>query len=327
MRPPRSSASRHARRRHRATRVLVLLLVASACSGGGGASIGGGIGGTSAVQGPITGFGSIFVGGIEFDTGGATVIIDGGPGAVTDLKLGMVATVRGEVERGTGRGVASSIVSDALLQGPIEVVDLAALSLTVLRQVVITDASTVFDPLALASLAPGDVVLVDGFLDAQGRIRATRVELRTTDIELEVKGFIEDLDPVNGTFRINALLVGFADALIEHAPDGLQNGLFVEIDADDPPVDGLLTATGVDVVDPVLMADPGDGLKVEGFVTRIVSDTEFVVGAGQVVRFDGRTRFENGGPADLTVDTQVDVTGVADGDGALRATEVELIVN
>lgn len=320
MKPSRSSASR-------LLVLLVLLRVAIACSGGGGgASIGGGIGGTSAVQGPITGFGSIFVGGIEFDTDGATVIIDGSPGAVTDLKLGMVATVRGEVARGTGTGVASSIVADDLLQGPIEFIDLASLSFTVLRQVVITDASTVFDPLALAALAPGDVVLVDGFLDAQGRIRATRVELRTTDIELEVKGFIEDLDLAKSTFRINALLVGFADALIERAPDGLRNGLFVEIDADDPPVDGLLTATSVDVIDPVLMADPGDGLKVEGFVTRILSATEFVVGAGQIVRFDGRTRFENGGPDDLGIDTQVDVTGVAAEDGALRATEVELIV-
>lgn len=311
-----------------ARRVLVLLLaVAAACSGGGGASIGGGIGGTSAVQGPITGFGSIFVGGIEFDTDGASVIIDGSPAAVTDLKLGMVATVRGEVERGTGRGVANSIVSDDLLQGPIETIDLAALSFTVLHQIVITDASTVFDPRALAALAPGDVVLVDGFLDAQGRVRATRVELRTSDIELEVKGFIQDLDPEAKTFRINALLVGFADALIERAPDGLQNGLFVEIDADDPPVDGLLTATGVDVIDPVLMADPGDGVKVEGFVTRIVSETEFVVGAGQIVRFDRRTRFENGGPENLAIDTQVDVTGVADGDGILQATEVELVVD
>ena len=308
-------------------RLLVLLAVAIACGGGGAASIGGGIGGTSAVYGPITGFGSIFVGGIEFDTEGAAVTIDGSPGAVTDLKLGMVATVRGEVARGGRRGVASSIVSDDLLQGPIEDIDVAALSFTVLRQIVISDASTVFDPIPLAALAPGNVVLVDGFLDAQGRVRATRVALRTTDIELEVKGFVQDLDPVARTFRINALLVGFADALIERAPDGLQNGLFVEIDAEEPPVAGLLTATSVDVIDPQLMADPGDGLKVEGFVTRIPSANEFVVGAGQTVRYDGRTRFENGGPQDIAIDTQVDVTGVAESDGVLRATEVELVVD
>ena len=307
--------------------LLLLLGVATGCSGGGGPSIGGGIGGTSAVQGPITGFGSVIVGGIEFDTAGASVVIDGDSVTAADLKLGMVATVRGDVERGTGRGTATSIVADDLLQGPIETLDVAAGRLTAMGQIVLTDDGTVFDPAPLAALAPGDVALVDGFLDAESRVRATRIELRTSDIEFEVKGFVRDLDPAAQTFRINALTVDYADASIERVPvEGLSNGLFVEVDLTEAPVGGRGTADSVDVLDPVLMADPGDGLKVQGFVTQVVSPTEFVVGVGQRVRTDGTTRFENGGPEDVVINAQVDVTGVAEEDGALRATEVELVV-
>lgn len=312
--------------RHVPPLLAVAITLAAACSGGGGGTIGGGIGGTSAVVGPITGFGSVIVGGIEFDTDTASVTIDGSPAAVDELKLGMVATVRGVVEPGGRRGIATSVIADDLLQGPIETIDAGAGSFTALRQIVLTDASTVFDPLPLADLEPGDVVLVGGFLDAQGRVRATRIELRTTDLELELKGFIQSLDPVARTFRINALLVDFADAEVERAPDGLQDGLFVEVDGEEPPDQGIFAAESVDVLDPELMADPGDGLKVEGFVTAVVSDSEFVVGAGQRVRTDRATRFENGGPGDVVVDAQVDVTGVAEDDGVLRATEVELIV-
>jgi hypothetical protein len=308
-------------------RLLLLLTVAAACGGGGaGTSIGGGIGGTSSVLGPITGFGSVIVGGIEFDTDGATVTIDGSPAVPSDLKLGMVASVRGVVERGRRRGVASSIVADDLLQGPIQSFAPDGSGFTALQQVVLIDASTVFDPAPLGQLATDDVVLVDGFLDAQGRVRATRVERRTSDLELELKGFVADLDPGAQTFRINALRIAYADAVIQGAPDGLANGLFVEVDLDEPPVAGRATATDIDVLDPALMADSGDGLKVEGFVTQVVSPTEFVVGAGQRVRTDGATRFENGSAADVVIDAQVDVAGVAEPDGTLRATEVELVV-
>ena len=59
----------------------------------------------------------------------------------------------------------------------------------------------------------------------------------------------------------------------------------------------------------------------------LVVDANAMMVMGQVVQIDDRTRFENGGPDDLGIDTQVDVTGVAAEDGALRATEVELVVD
>mgnify|MGYP000950075050 CR=1 FL=1 len=78
-----------------------LLACALSCSG---SPMGGGIAGTSSVRAPISGFGSVIVGGIEFDIDSAVVTIEGDPARASDLELGMVATVRGTVDA-SGRPV------------------------------------------------------------------------------------------------------------------------------------------------------------------------------------------------------------------------------
>ena len=56
---------------------LELLAGLADCTGDGTQTAGGGIGGTGVSQGPITGFGSIFVNGVEIDTSSATILRDG----------------------------------------------------------------------------------------------------------------------------------------------------------------------------------------------------------------------------------------------------------
>jgi hypothetical protein len=286
----------------------------------GSASMGGGIAGTSSVVGAISGFGSIVVAGIEFDTTNAQITIEGNPAAASDLRLGMVAAVRGAIVR-RGQGVADLVAIEDLAEGPLEVVDVSGQRLGLLRQGVLFDAATVFDPEPLADLQPGDDVEVSGFLDANGDIRATRVERIFEDVEIELKGYIQSLDLEASTFGINDLIVDFAEAIIE-APSGLRNGLFVELEGDGPPEGNVLTAAGVEELDPTLMAEVGDGIKVEGFVTNVVSPTEVIV-TNQRVQITPNTRFEGGSRSDLVLNAAVEVEGIAGPDGALIATEIE----
>src|SRR3569833_2369295 len=79
------------------TLVLVLLAGLAACTGDGTQTAGGGIGGTGVSQGPITGFGSIFVNGVEFDTSSATILRGGATVAQNDLRIGMVVAVDGSI--------------------------------------------------------------------------------------------------------------------------------------------------------------------------------------------------------------------------------------
>ena len=66
------------------------------CGGGGGSGevASGGIGGTGISSGAVTGFGSIFVNGVEFDTSGASITMGGISVSESDLKLGMVVEVQ-----------------------------------------------------------------------------------------------------------------------------------------------------------------------------------------------------------------------------------------
>ena len=175
--------------KHLSMAVAVALISSCMSSGSGG-----GITGTGIVIGSISGFGSIFVNGIEFDVSRAGVTIDGTSATDTDLRLGMVVQVRGTVDAATATGVASSVEFDHDLRGPVEAVDVSASTIVVLGQVVLVSSTTVFDGVTLATLVPGDVVEVSGFIDADANIRATRVELQEDTGEFDVKGLITDLD-------------------------------------------------------------------------------------------------------------------------------------
>jgi hypothetical protein len=286
--------------------------------------MGGGIAGTSSVLGAISGFGSIIVGGIEFDTSGAVVTIEGDAAQASDLRLGMVATVRGVVAQNGRQGTADSIAVENLAEAPLEAIDVPGGTLRLVSQQVIVDGATVFEPVSFEDLELGDTVDVAGFLDANGRIRATRIARKFEDLEIELRGFIQALDRSSSTFRINELLVDFTDAIVEGAPpEGLRDGLFVEIETESPPVDDVFATTAITVIDPSLMTEEGDGISVEGFVTEVLSPTEFVVNGRQRVQITPQTRFENGDATGLVLNAEVDVDGTAGADGVVIATEID----
>ncbi|MFV9616753.1 MAG: DUF5666 domain-containing protein, partial [Gammaproteobacteria bacterium] len=120
--------------------------------GGGGISGIGGSGFTS--SGSVTGFGSVFVNGVEFETSGTVFDIDDSSGGREgDLAIGMVVTVNGTVNDDGVSGTATSISFDDQLQGSITGITAVAAdpdgenrSFTVLDTTVRINAiNTVFD--------------------------------------------------------------------------------------------------------------------------------------------------------------------------------------
>ncbi len=287
---------------------------------------GGGISGTKLVAGPIADFGSIVVNGVDFDTTNAVVTIEGDPAQVSDLRLGMYVFVLGDVDTATMTGNAERVASDHLLEGPVDGVNPAGGTFVALSQLVITDAATVFDQTTLATLAPGDVVEVFGVLDADANVRATRVQKKAGVIDFELTGTVTALDTVAETFQIGILTVDFSSALIEDAPPGgLADGLLVEVETDLAPINDLMIATSVDVLDPAFMFEEDEGAEIQGFVSAIVSTTEFVMNASQRVQTNANTRFENGDASDLVLNAQIEADGVFDAQGVLVAEEIEFV--
>ena len=198
----------------------------TACGGGGGGSTAssGSYTPSSTVQGVITNFGSVWIDGVEYETNGAEIIIDGRPGTEDDLDVGMYVTLTGSADGASGQAV--SIEFDDDIEGVVESVDAATGTLRVMGQNVVVDANTVIesdDGLAVAvadlsDLAQDHVVEVSGYNDGQGNILATRIELKARDLdeyrtrkgesaEIEVKGVVSNVDPDNRTFKLGGLTV------------------------------------------------------------------------------------------------------------------------
>jgi hypothetical protein len=300
--------------------VLAIAAVAWSCASGGG------ITGTSIVVGPISGFGSIVVNGIEFDTTNAEITVDGDPATAADLALGMIVVVQGRIADDGVTGAADRVGTDHLLFGPVEAVNAGDGTFVAMSQLVITDAATVFDGVTLDTLAPGDVVEIFGVVDADVSIRATRVEKEEEFDAFELTGTITNLDEIAQTFRFGLLTIDYSSAVIEGAPAaGLSDGLFVEAETDEAPVGDVLTAISIEVQDPRLGFERGDKAEVQGFVTRIESATEFVLNEIERVRLRDGTTFKNGTRDDIVLNAKLEASGDLRADGTLVANEVEFL--
>jgi hypothetical protein len=291
------------------------------------ASCGGGTGGTGATSGTpatsfgtITNFGSVFVNGVEFSTSGATITLDGIPVTENELRRGMVVTVSGS--RSGNSGSAARIEVDDAVKGFVEA-KADVNHWTVMGQTVLVDDQTRFEN----NIVPGvnEFAEVHGLVNADGVIAAGFIEKKTAPLPaFEVKGFVKNHNDALKTFDIGALTVNYNGAIITDMPATTSwNGLLVEAKGSTctgtVPVCGTLIATKVEPNGPQ-MQDAAE-FEIEGFVTKINSPADFVVGNQRVVT-TASTLFEGGVAGDIAVGVRLEVEGVLAG-GVLTASKVE----
>ena len=275
-------------------------------------------------RGAITGFGSIIVNGVRFDTSASSFEIDGSSGTQADLSVGDVVTVRGTVDADGINGTASSVTFDDVVEGPVSAVDLVASTITVLGQLVVIDADTSFDdsisPPSIDGIAVGDIVEVSGLRRADGSIGATRIEAKPAGGEFEVTGTVSDLSGT--TFQIESLVVDFSGAMLFDFPGGgPANGDLVEARGTMLGPNDELIADRVELKND--LQDVDVQIEIEGFITRFVSSSDFDV-AGFTVAIDGSTVFEFGSIADLSLNSRIEVEGVVDANGVIVATRITI---
>src|ERR1700704_511004 len=293
------------------------------------ASCGGGTGGTGATSsnpatsfGTITAFGSVFVNGVEFKTSGSTIVRDGNPAAESNLRVGMVVTVNGS--RSGSSGSAARIEVDDAVKGFVEAKP-DANHWTVMGQTVLVDDQTRFENNVQPGV--GDFAEVHGLVVADGTISGGFIEKKNAPFPaFEVKGFVKNQNDTAKTFQIGTLTVNYNGALINNMPNpagNAWNGLLVEakgsICTGTAPVCGTLTASKVEPNGPQMQE--AAEFEIEGFVTKINSPTDFVVGNQRVVTTTS-TIFEGGIAGDIAVGVKLEVEGVLSG-GVLTASKVE----
>jgi len=311
--------------RFRFLSLMAAFVIGLAACGGGTQLAGGGIGGTGISQGPITGFGSIFVNGVEFNTDNATIIKDGtsiGPLSTPDLKnylkVGMVVTVDGDIANSTS-GTAATVSYAKELEGPIA--SKTSDTLTVLGQTVIVDNLTTIEiagvtaPASIADLKVDDVVEVSGFSTAGG-IRATYIDAKQagTTVEYELKGSISS---INGTLlTIGSQTVDINGASFNFTP---KVGDYVEVKGTIG-AGGNLVASSMELKSRTLNTTNADRAELQGYVTSTSSATDFVLNA-QPVRINAQTLFSGGTATDIKPGLILEVEGSLV-NGTLIATKI-----
>lgn len=288
--------------------------------GGGGTQVTD-ISGSGVVSGPIDNFGSIIANGVRMDIAGAQISDDGQILQQSDLDVGDTVIMRGTLN-GDGTGRAASVITDEFLKGPVESVDIPGNRFIAMGQTVLVDLATAFSGVTLETLSNGMLVEVHGSLDADDRVRATRVELKTAVSEYELTGVIDTITPT--TFEVNDMIVNYGAATVDTQGDvPLRTGMLVDIKATAAPSGGVLTAVEVEEEGRLSGAAPGDEAEIEGLITQVLSTTRFVLD-GLIVAHDASTRFERGSAAGLVVNARVEVEGRVDANGVLQAETIEL---
>jgi hypothetical protein len=279
-------------------RPLLFSLLALICAGLVGCPLGfdvaenGGIGGTGISQGPITGFGSIFVNGVEWETDAADIRIDDVPSIPESLRLGMVVRVEGTIGADGLRGRAERVVFDDDVEGPIEDVPeetvpgvekrFSVLGHTV---IVVVDFTTFDGTASFAELEAEDMVEVSGLIDAEGRIHATRVEghdafdpgSSLAELKGDASAWVQG-DTSAGVFAIGGVMIRY-DADTDFV--GLVRGDLVG--APYVEVEGVLESTReihadrVELEDEGFEAAEGKAIELTGFVSDFISIEDFRV--------------------------------------------------
>lgn len=279
--------------------------------------------------GPITGFGSVVAGGIRFDTDATTILVNGDPGTLSELRVGMMVSIRGVVDDDSGVARASEIRFAADVVGPVASVNRNDGTFVVLGRTIVVDELTVADGDSLDVLAAGHVVQVSGQYRSQDRIQATHMHrvanAYQAGMQMRVRGEIEDLDVGNLRFRIGGQDCDYSGASLELGGADLANGLFVEVMSTTPMVGGDMIVDRIQARDRDRdrdqLCDSDCDFEVEGYVTAFVSATEFEVD-GQPVTTTGSTVYVNGTIDSLALDVKLAVDGTVDADGILVAERI-----
>ena len=313
------------------TVLMALAALLSACGGdsqlaginGGGIS-NGGTSDPGVVVGPITGFGSIFVNGIEFDLNGSSITVNDQPNkGQTDLAIGQIVTVKGKINQSTGMGTADSVEYGNNLKGVVSGVDTASNTFTVIGQTVKVTGTTVFEGLAsLADLKSTDYVEVSGFVDVTGIIEATRVEHQTIPGSSELKGTVSSLDISQQTFMIGTTKISYSLG-VQVNGGTLADAACVEVKGTYSGTQ--LNASSIEVKSCGLSVSANVIGEIEGIITTSLSGSTFKIGT-QTINITNTTQYNVSGTAAslLVSGATVEVEGTFNSSNVLVARKIEI---
>ena len=307
---------------------LALVLALSGCGGSGGSDSVNQPPPPSAVAkttvGQITGFGSIYVNGVEYDTTGASYEVDDSSASSdSSLAVGMVVNVQGSVNADGKTGTADSVSYDDDIEGIVEdlvtdaddtnIKTFAIMGVSIQADKNRTNFEGEDDPaFSFDTMMNGDNVEVSG--EYRGDVLfASYIEKQdAADDDFEAKGTV---DQYNGSdqfvliLRNDSTLSVTLAAGAEIPSEGVMDGQFVEVEGTIPdPVNApdALLASEVEVEDEDRIdSDDEDEVEIKGVLSHNADTDSWSVKDVQLA-FDSNTEYSPDSLEDAIADLSAD---------------------
>jgi len=312
--------------------IASIIFMLAGCSTGGGET---GTGQDTVTVGVITGFGSVFVNGVEYETDMSTITLDDNSSTETDLKVGMVVTLSGDVNADGTTGNALSINFDDNVEGMVLVNTVATNNqLVVLGQTIIVDSfDTVFESAIPAiktfeQIEINNIVEVSGYTAGDGVIYATRIEVkqqtRNVGDEIELEGLVSNVTAT--TFEIGSMTILYSTSILSDFKGAdLANGDFVEVKSiSDLDVNNHLIASNVELKElnkAVQEVNVDKEVELEGIISAVENSTQFSLN-GQVVVHNSETDIND--VNQIVVGKKAKVEGTINQNDQIVAKEIEV---
>ena len=281
--------------------------------------------------GMITGFGSIYVNGVEYDTNGASYDVDDASASDDSaLAVGMVVKVQGSVNADGRTGSASSVWYDDEVEGLIEglatdAADPSIKTFIVMNTMVrVHQSSTNFDgeddaAFSFETMMNGDNVEVSGEYDGDVLVASYVEKQDAADDDFEAKGTVTEYDNVDRFVLLlkNGSTLDVTLAAGAEIPSvGIANDQYVEIEGTIPDPAGFpdaILATKVELEDDDHFGDDDtDDVEVKGMLNYDAGTESWSV-RDVAIAFGDNTEYK---PASLR-------DSIADGSAAGLTVEVE----
>lgn len=315
--------------------VICLAVVLQACSGGGSAASGGST--NQVASGVVTGFGSVFVDGVELEDANASVVTENYDGTTSNSVLQMGQRVRVAHD---GKGTANKVTLDASVIGSVSSINTATTpnTLTVAGQKVTVVTNITLGALTVWGGGYSSItdVVVNELVEVHGtpvydsttqtyNVNATRIaKVPDSTVRMQVAGTISGLNPTAQTFALNGLTVNYATATLRPSGATLANGTVVTAYALATALSGsTVIASHIkvnrlqDSTLSVSNAQIGGQVSKYDSVAKTfeVQGTKILIGAGTTVNPSGKT-VSNG--------AYVNVSGTVGSDGSITATSIQV---
>ena len=291
----------------------------------------GGIGGSGVVMGNITGFGSVYVNGVKYNTDKTQFYRDGKLATQEQFSLGENIEITGSVDALTGTGIADTISYDSDIKGVVTVVSTDNQSIRIMGQDIVTTSLTVLNGFdQLQDLTIENYVEVSGSRDSAGILVASSIKLispffidnsSSIAIEGEITRINEDLKMI----LVQDTIVDYsAVASVNLAENKPKVGEYVEIESELNYIqDKVVIASAINTEKSYQHFEADTLLAVKGLVTDfdVGSPFSFRV-AGQPVTVTPKTKLLTGGWGDIFLDIILSVEGLVSDNGELVASTI-----